>query len=463
MPFNIAVLGISLLLSVGCDEGEIGDRGKRGPVGAKGLVGDAGPRGEQGTPGDNGAKGMQGATGQNGTLCNGVALDGGTQILCADGTSATVYAGTDGHNGTLGTQGDNGDDGQAGTDGITCLSENNDAGTFVRCSNGILRRIQQGQQGVDGASCHTETTEEGLRVTCSGMPELMIYHGQNGNDGQQGQNGENGTQGQQGLGCVQQETVSGIDIICDDTTQSAIIDGTQGDNADNGNDGEAGLTGMGCTSNEIGNGLDISCANDTLRIEHSPGCSFTENATGTEVTCTNIEGTLTTSETMNHHAYVEPFGMGATNNQLEESANTTYFILFETPVTGTYNHFALFQGDEPNDGNLPDLEIAIFEETDGLWQLQSDGSVFDFNDLNSVDYRHYVRSGLGAHLNAHTPYLFVLRITGTTWRFSNHNGTASAAPFTAWKKTVTESLSTYSTTLANGDGTRVIPWFRVSQ
>ena len=155
--------------------------------------------------------------------------------------------------------------------------------------------------------------------------------------------------------------------------------------------------------------------------------------------------------------------MGATNNETEENANTAYFILFEVPVSGTYDHFALFQGDEPNDGVLPDLEIAVFENVGGTWQLPNDGSVFSFDDLNSVDYHYYVRSGLNANLTAHTPYLFVFRITGTSWRVSNHTGSTSNAPFTVWRQTVSQSLNTYTTTLSDSDGTRTIPWFRLSQ
>ena len=157
------------------------------------------------------------------------------------------------------------------------------------------------------------------------------------------------------------------------------------------------------------------------------------------------------------------YALGATNNQTESNANQTYFSLFEVPVSGTYDQFSLFQGDEPNDGNYPDLEIAIYEKVDETWQLVGDSNVFTLDDMTGVDYRLYNRSGLNAALVAHTPYLFVLRITGTSWRFSNHTANASVAPFTTWTKSVTQSLSSYTTTLSDTEGTRVAPWFRLSQ
>ena len=73
------------------------------------------------------------------------------------------------------------------------------------------------------------------------------------------------------------------------------------------------------------------------------------------------------------------------------------------------------------------------------------------------------RSGLNAQLVQGTPYLFVIRAVGTDWRYSNHLSASSTTPFTTWAKNVSTSLSTYTTVLSDSDGTRRVPWFRLSQ
>ena len=301
----------------------------------------------------------------------------------------------------------------------------------------------------------------------------MIHYGRDGLNGQQGVSGDNGNDGIGGTGCQTQDTVEGVMLLCGNDTQAYLRDGADGQPGTDGLPGSSGNPGTGCTTSTVSNGQSIACANDTLTLKDNPGCTFSSTETGTTVACADLEGAITSTETIAHYAYVEPFGLGATNTQNNGNANTTYFSLVEVPVSGTYDQFVLFQGDEPNDGNYPTLEVGIFEKVEENWQLVSGSSVVTIpapgpgvdSDLatHSFDYGYYRRSGLNASLISQTPYLFLVRISGTTWRFSAHTASASTAPFHTWTKSVNQNLENYTTTLSDSDGTRVSPWFRLSQ
>ena len=85
------------------------------------TIGAVGPPGPEGPPGADGAAGQDGAKGADGSSCSANDVPEGAQIICTDGTSATVSNGAPGEPGSDGAPGA---DGAQGDPGLACWDLN---------------------------------------------------------------------------------------------------------------------------------------------------------------------------------------------------------------------------------------------------------------------------------------------------------------------------------------------------
>ena len=100
--------------------------------------------------------------------------------------------------------------------------------------------------------------------------------------------------------------------------------------------GTPGNPGAGCTTSTVSNGQSIACANDTLTRKRQSRLHFSSTETGTTVACADLEGAITSTETIAHYAYVEPFGLGATNTeQWECQCHLLFTLQLRSTVSGT--------------------------------------------------------------------------------------------------------------------------------
>lgn len=114
--------------------------------------------------GQPGSPGAPGRDGTNGVSCTVLRTEGGSLLLCQDGTEVYVADGrdgTDGSNGQDGEDGSNGTDGQDGSDG----------------NDGI-----DGEPGEDGSDGATATIVDYSAVSCTNIAGTSVYVKKNGSN-----------------------------------------------------------------------------------------------------------------------------------------------------------------------------------------------------------------------------------------------------------------------------------------
>jgi hypothetical protein len=150
-------------------------------------------------------------------------------------------------------------------------------------------------------------------------------------------------------------------------------------------------------------------------------------------------------ETSHEHdlPWIEPFGIHAiSRGDHTIKKDELWAMAFDSPASGLYDSVLLFQGDQNNDGNTRNIEVAVFEivnKTTGKEMRMLSGSSkaqWVGSHENDGDWHQFSLPGLNALLVKNTRYYFVIRNKGPgAWDVATHQ-------FNPWHAT-TRNLGDY--------------------